>query len=295
MSKSKEVAEKLAGAVAALGMAATDFEEKLTRDDMSLPFLQMLQALSPVCQKGGEDYVPGAEASCLYNTVTQEVYPTLDNKGNPIPGLRVIDLVYVPSHIEWIPRAQGGGFVNEWSPEDAAKIRTVRGEQGDIIVEGSPVGTPGNQLQYTHTHYMFYLGEGGVLEPAVMSMSATQVRASKDWNARIMRQRLPNGAKAPRFFCVWDMSSRRRSNDQGTWFVPTFTRSDIKLVDEDVPPGSILALPNANDLITQCKDFVTSVREGQIKASQEARASTQTNDAPEGGPKVDAQGNDIPF
>ena len=293
---SKAVAEKFAGAIGALGEAAEAFDEKMTRDDMSLPFVQMLQALSPVCQKGGEDYVAGAEASCLFNTVTQEVYPTLDDKGNPIPGLRVIDLVYIPSHIEWIPRTQGGGFVNEWSPEEAAQIRTVRGDQGDIIAEGSPLGTPGNQLQYTHTHYMFYLGENNVLEPAVMSMSATQVRASKDWNARINRLRLPNGGRAPRFFGIWDVSSRRRSNDQGTWFVPTFARSDIKLVKGDgIPSGTLLALPDAEELISECKDFVTSVRDGQIKASQASRESTQTTDASEGSPNVDANDANIPF
>jgi len=224
------------------------------------------------------------------------VYSTFNDKGEPAAGMQVVDLVYPPSYVEWIPRTQGGGFVQEWTPEEAAQIRTVRGEQGDIIVEGSPMGTPGNQLQYTHTHYMFYLGEGGLLEPAVMSMAATQVRASKDWNARIARLRLPNGAKAPRFFGIWDLATRRRSNDQGSWFVPTFSRSAYNTTDKPEYAGTLLGLPNSNDVIRDCKDFVKSVREGQTKVSHAARESTQTQDggaAPAGGP--DATDADIPF
>jgi len=48
--------------------------ENFTTDDMQIPFIRILQALSPQLNKQDSMYIKGAEQGDIFNTVTQEVY-----------------------------------------------------------------------------------------------------------------------------------------------------------------------------------------------------------------------------
>jgi len=266
--------------LADLGQAAEQYVEAMGKDDMSIPFIQILQSLSPQCTKGEPEFIKGSEPSMLYNTVTKELRATQDDDGNQLVGMRIISLAYKASYIEWVPRSKGGGFVAEYDVGEGAGIPTHRNENNqDIISDGAGLGTPGNQLSYTHTHFVFIVGDDGSLEPAVLTMTSTQVKPSKDWNALIMNLRLPNGAKAPRFFGVWNVSTRRRSNDQGSWYVWEISKG-----------SDITALPNARQILNDCKAFVDGIQAGEHTADY-----TKENPAtPSGG--GDPEGDDdIPF
>ena len=65
--------------------------------------------------------------------------------------------------------------------------------------------------------------------------------------------------------------------------MPTFTRS-----------GTILELPESGALIQECKDFIQSVREGELKAQHAAREANQTS-GDGAAPAVNAEGENIPF
>lgn len=236
-----------------------EYRESLGQDDISIPFLQLLQSMSPQVKKGRPEYIKEAEESMVINTLTKDLYQTQDDDGNPVHELTVIPLAYSTYFVEWVPRANGGGFVAQYTVAEGMKAKTFRNDKSkDIILEGSPIGTPGNELAFTHTHFVFILGEDGQVTPAVVSMTSTQLKSSKNWNALINGQRLPGSAKRPpRFFGIWGVSTRRRSNTQGDWHVWSFEKV-----------SDVLSLPpeQAAYILDEATAFVEGVQSGEHKA-----------------------------
>jgi len=249
-----------------LAQAGEEHKETLGKDDMSIPFLQILQSLSPQCTKGEAEFIKGAEPSDLLNTVTQTLMKTRDDDNNVVKGPRVLPISYKRSFIEWIPRSQGGGIVEEYSVEDGLSIITQRSKETgqDIIQANSPLGTPGNQLNDTHTHFMFLINGDGTHEPVVLTMSSTQIKPSKDLNNMVSKQVLPDGRKAPRFFGIYDVTTQYRSNDQGSWYIWKFERATDVLED------------NKMAMFREAKEFVAGIETGEHKADH-SKSQGETN------------------
>ena len=88
-------------------------------DERKIPFLRILQSNSPECEEGGVKYLPGAKAGLLINTATKQLYSSL---------------IMVPcardhKYIEYVPRAQGSGFVGIRKPDDET-VLMLRAQQG---------------------------------------------------------------------------------------------------------------------------------------------------------------------
>ena len=286
----KEVATKKEAGLSAesideLALAGEEHKESLGKDDMSIPFLQILQSLSPQCTKGEAEFIKGSEPSDLLNTVTQSLIKTRDDDDNAIAGCQVMPVSYKRSFIEWVPRSQGGGIVQEYSVEDGLSIITQRSKETgqDIIQENSPLGTPGNQLNDTHTHFMFLITDDWSYEPVVLTMSSTQIKPSKDLNNMVSKQVLPDGRKAPRFFGIYDVTTQRRSNDQGSWYIWKFERVSDVLKSEKM------------DMFRDAKEFVVGIETGEHKADHSkagGEANPSTKVVVEAGSKEDPE---IPF
>jgi hypothetical protein len=260
-------------------------KEAMGKDDMSIPFFQILQQLSPQCTKGKPEFIKGAEPSDLFDTVTQRLFKTRDDDDNPVTGARIMPIHYKRSFIEWVPRAQGGGIVEEYSVDDGLSIVTRRNENNlDIIQEGSPLGTPGNQLNDTHTHFAFLLGDDGTWEPVILTMASTQIKSSKDLNNMVSKHTLPNGAKATRFFGVYSITTQQRTNDQGSWYVWKFEKVDDVVANNELLPAYRAA-----------KEFLEGIQAGEHKADyskMDGEANPSTDDAPKGDGKDD---DEVPF
>lgn len=256
-----------------LASAGEQYQESLGKDDMSIPFLQILQSLSPQCTRGEAEYIKGAEASDLLDTVTGEIFKTRDVNDESVDGVRILPVHYRRSFVEWVPRHKGGGFVKEWPVEEGLSISTARNESNaDIILDGSLLGTPGNQLADTHTHFVFRLKDDGGYDPMLMTMSSTQIKPSKDLNNLVSKLRLPDGRRAPRFFGIFGVSTRRRSNDQGSWYVWSFNKV-----------GDILA-DGRMELFREAKQFLEGISAGEHKVDFEkadgAAAATNAEEPP---------------
>ena len=48
--------------------------ENITTEDMQIPFIRIIQALSPQLQKDDPLYIKGAEQGDIFNTVTHQVW-----------------------------------------------------------------------------------------------------------------------------------------------------------------------------------------------------------------------------
>ena len=246
--------------------------EHLTQDDVSIPFMQILQQLSPQCVDGDPQYIDGAKPSMVYNTVTKELIETKEK------GFDFVPVSYKDTYVEWIPRNAGGGFVKEYSIADGDTIVTARNENGhDIIQEGSPLGTPGNQLNRTHTHFIFVLTDSGY-EPAVMTMAITQLKPSKNLNSLVNNHPIP-GAGVIRFAHVINARTEMRKNDQGSWYIWSWEYKG-NLEDEAI--------------FDAAQTFATGVKSGEHKADH-AKGDVDSGAAGGNASSNDDPGEDVPF
>lgn len=235
---------------------AADHKEAMDRKDMSIPFLQILQSLSPQCTRGEAEYIKGAEPSMLFDTVTKKTYPTRDDDDNAVPApVRILPVFYKTSFIEWVPRSKGGGYVDEYDYAVGSTAKTAKNDSGqDIIQNGSPVGTPGNQLVETHTHFVFVIQPDGSYEPAVMSMSSTAMKASRDLNTMVSKHRTANGQPAARFFGIYSITTQFKSNEKGSWYIPVFEKVS------DVQAEGLM------DMYRAAREFNEGIKAGEHKA-----------------------------
>ena len=77
--------------------------DSIGTEDMQIPFLRILQALSPEIQKNDPKFIKGASAGDLVNTVTGETWDGDD-------GVVVIPCGYTMKYLEFMLRDTGGGY-----------------------------------------------------------------------------------------------------------------------------------------------------------------------------------------
>jgi len=211
-AKTKEVKKKEDTEMAMYeGMDTSDGGgfENADGDSFSVPFIKVLQKLSPQVDEDHEDHIDGAKAGMLFNSVTGKLYPD---------GLNVIPCHYVRSFLEWIPRTSGGGLANVFEADAGASLlqTCTRDEETnrDILPNS-------NELQDTRVHYMLVEDDVDGFEPAIISLSRTQIKSSKDWMSKMKKWKLPNGNGAAMFAQVWKLGTKKRTKDDNTWSVLT--------------------------------------------------------------------------
>ena len=79
--------------------------------EMQIPFVRILQALSPQLNKKKPEFIEGASSSDMYNTVTGQFWDGEE-------GLVVVPCFQVTKYLEFVPRDQGGGYKGEIPAND---------------------------------------------------------------------------------------------------------------------------------------------------------------------------------
>lgn len=173
-----------------------------TGDDYSMPFLALLQDLSPQVKGAGK--IEGAEPGLLFNTVSGEIADEV----NFIPALT--EHVFV----EWIPRKQGGGFVGKHPPSS----EIVQKAKAASTAFGHYETPEGNGLQETFYVYgVLDLGDGRV-EPVAIAFASTKITVYKKWMTRVKLFTLDGRTSPPLFAHQVVISGARQSNRQGQEF-----------------------------------------------------------------------------
>ena len=244
------------------GFAGAGFEGT-GRDDMAIPFLSILQGLSPEVKRSEGAYIEGAQEGMLLNTVTKEVYDTTKEE------LVVIPCAYQRTLVEWRVREKGGGYVGEHSAAFEGASQTQRDDRGRDILPN------GNQLNDTRSFYVFIIKDDGTTAPAVITMTSTQIKKAKQWLMQQNLLRLTSGGKTytpPMFASKWRVETAPESNEKGSWFGWKFTHAGY------------LAGP-ADPLFMDAMAFHKSVTAGETKADIAKTAPATVN--PETGEQDD--------
>ena len=202
-----KISIELAEAITADAGARMGFEE-VTTDDLQMPFVRILHAMSPQLKKSDASFIGGAGQGDIFNTVTGQVW-----RGEK--GILVLPVYYQLKYIEFVLRSQGGGFVSELAGNSQEVKNAVRDKDTHMEMLES-----GNELVKTAQHYVQIVHEDGSLEQAIIDMKKTQLKKSRLWNSMMMMQR-EEGKVKPSFSNVYRLSTTEDSNDKGSWYTWT--------------------------------------------------------------------------
>lgn len=211
-------------------------------DDNIVPFIVLLQDMSPEVKKRNPEYVEGAEPGMLMNKATKKLYASDDAQSEALklPLLIFQPVAFDRAIIQWVPRIDGGGFVARHeltgTVEDTmkrigAKQMEVTDERGDKkLVWRSGDGK--HDLIDTRYHYGNILEDDGTLVPAVIGMSSTGHTASREWMT-LMTQKIRVGDRLivpPSWVKKYEVHSKAKTNAKGDFFV--FTVDDDGFIED---------------------------------------------------------------
>ena len=230
--------------------------------EMQIPFVRILQALSPQLNKKKPEFIEGASSSDMYNTVTGQYWDGEE-------GLVVVPCYQTTKYLEFVPRDQGGGYKGEIPVNDPILQRTSREGSKEILPHG-------NELVKSDHHYCLVVDADGGFQPAVIDMKSSQLKVSRRWKTQIAMQKIKHpktGAMVtPAVYAtMWRLSTTEESNDQGTW-------GNYQIAKE--------SLVTDRDLLLEAKAFRESIMAGEVKAAKDPEHAS---------PAQDDDDNDIPF
>jgi len=232
--------------------------------EMQIPFVRILQAMSPQLKKREAEYIEGSEQGDMFNTVTKQHWTGED-------GIVVIPCFQTTKYLEFTPRDQGGGFRGEIAPTDPILKRTERMGAKEMLPTG-------NELVKSDQHYCLVVEPDGTYQPVVIDMKSSQLKVSRRWKTQIAMQKIthPRDGRMvtpPLFATQWKFTTVEESNDQGTWF--NYSIEKIGLLED-------------RQLLQEAKSFRDSVAAGEVKAAADPEATAHTD-------ARSADGEEIPF
>lgn len=231
-----------------------------TAADYSIPFVKLLQALSPELTDPAKK-IKGAEAGQILNSVTKDV---------------ANEIFFVPvdrqhSFIEWVPREKGGGFAGRHDESSPEVQKAKSANAGSVLGLKS---SKGNDLKETFTLFGLILPSADAQTSdgryACIAFDSTKIKEYKDMMYKLDSSKV----RAPLFANRLRISSRAQKNAKGNSFNFAITHAiGEDLVQSLIAPGTAL--------FEEAKAFHTMVRSGQAKA--DFSKQDQDDTAPDAG------------
>lgn len=253
----------------------TGFENQ-DNSDIQVPFLRILQALSPEVKPVEKGGVAGAAVGKLFNTVTQECYD---------------EVLFVPSvtkHIfnEWIPITEGGGFVATYDVQDPF-VQKCQIEAKAAELPFGKIKTPdGHDLVETFDVYGILVTPNSDPMPVIVSFTSSKIKVYRKWMSgiRMFVLNTPNGKIKPDLFAhLTKISTQDEKNKVGQEY-SNFRMAPAK--------GSLLEslLGSKDELFQAGRAMYDMVKAGIAKADMSTADKSEDGEA-----RFDADGNKIPF
>lgn len=167
--------------------------ENVGTDDMIIPRIELIQALSPVRKKSDSAYIDGAEEGMLYNNVTRALYGT---------EVTVVPVYYSKQYLVWKDRKMGGGGSNGYRGAFANEALAR-----DAI---AALGEEGLEVSDTAQHFVL-VRNGNDWQEAVISMSKSKVKVSKRWNSLMRLTNTDSFSRAYKLSSTVETNARNES------------------------------------------------------------------------------------
>jgi hypothetical protein len=213
-----------------------------TKDEGVIPFTKIMQPLSPEVGT-----VPMATPGVFLNAATNKVSREL----------LVVPVDIRWSYTEWVPRDQGGGFVQDWGENELGWQDKCEADQKFAY---QPVTKDGHNILRGRHVFMFSVDEIGDFERTIFPMAGTALKVAKQWSTMLEYAPKVNTSKGmitpAYFYYTYRIVSEEVKNSKGRWFVPKVTAniSDNKYQTVfDLPNGKAIweaAVKLRNDLVS---------------------------------------------
>jgi hypothetical protein len=243
-----QVATKKEGALATnlFEADANKGAQNISQEDLALPFLKVLGQLSPEVNKRDGKYVEGAEPGKIINTVSNELYDSIN----------VLPVFYKRQYVEWQDRGTSTGAPVAIHEADSDIVSQTTRDKS--FKDRLPSG---NYLENTANHFVILLGDSPTT--ALISMKATQLKVSRKWNSMMLGIKMQgkNGLFTPPTYShIYNLKTVQMSNDKGTWF------------GWDVSKVGPVSDKGVYDI---AKTFAERVGKGEIQAKPETQEETK--------------------
>lgn len=265
-------------ALAELDMAALTADagasvSDMTADDIALPYLSILQALSPQVQPGKAEYIEGAVASMLFNTVSQDVYD-----GRKV-GVLFVPCYYERRYVEWVDRDQGGGFVADYDIDSDIMSFTKKDDKGKARMP------TGNLIVETAYHYGLYQDPNSkIWTQCVLTLKSTGLKVNRKWNNELSTTKIPGTElTAPRWLYPYHLTTWLESKKNNSWW-----QLKVDRVEKDSVPT-----PVSRAVYDKAKIFHNLAKGGEVKRAVEKELPA--DDAASSGGGGGHHDDDMPF
>jgi len=260
----KAVAEKVDNLPSAdvMDLIAEDAGVGLDYDtsELQIPFIRIIQALSPQIKKSDPAYIAGAGQGDIFNTVTGQHWSGEE-------GIIVVPCYQETKYLKFKPREQGGGFLGELAKGDPDVARTTRSGAKEILPDG-------NELVKSDQHYCLIMNEEGIPGFGIIDMKSSGLKVSRRWKTQLkmMTVKHPKTGQlvTPSLFSTqWKLSVVEESNDMGSWF--NWTIAQAGFVQE-------------REIYDAAKNFRQSIETGAAKAVAEDLVDEEAHESGEAAP-----------
>lgn len=246
-------------------MAGAGFDG-MDADDQIVPFVRMLQALSPEVAKKSER-IEGAKAGMFINTATKDVFESFYFV--PVSTRQV--------YVEWRSREDGGGIVaqHEVRSDVVANARAKATKFNDLRT------ADGNELIQTYYVAGLMLDSADDVDgtPVMLSFTSSGIKAYKQGIGGLMKF----SRNTPLFAHRLLIQSSEMENDRGAWSTWAIgpanpvagnwrAGTSASLIDPSGPQGALLQAAH---------DFLQSYQAGDVKTNETAGAASTDSDEEE--------------
>lgn len=247
-------------------------------DSFAIPFLTVLQKMSPQVDEDHAKYIDGAKAGMLYNTVTGKVY---DGK----IGVVIIPAAFKRSFILWGGREGDGGFKGEFTVDQFEALKAdpanrIVEHEGRAYVSDEKGQFDSKKSDYyadTRCHFVVVIDpETGEYGNAMISLSSSQIKSSKMLMTSLQQKKVKTARgmlTPPTYANMVRLTTVGQSNDKGSWSVMQFAIegmvTDVNLFNEArefynaVSKGEVVVDHSKNEPSTQAADVTDKPQEAE--------------------------------
>lgn len=227
-------------------------QESMSKEDLMIPRLTILQQMSDQVNKRHGSYVKGAEPGMILDNVANVA---LDGES----GIEVVPISYRRAHLEWKP--DRGGLVADHGADSSCLSNCSRGTRGEYITDS------GNEIVPTGEYFVFLVDPTGYT-PALISMAKSQLKKARQWNSmmnRLMIEASGQKINPAMFWTSYQLTTVPEENDQGSWF-----GWSIKINHDSQSGGIMKNHPQGSEIYMAAREFKEQVAKGEVQVSSES-------------------------
>jgi hypothetical protein len=221
------------------------------KDELTIPFLKVLQPLTPQAQEGNPDYVPGSKPGMFYNTSSTKL-----NDGKA--GIICAVISHHKSYTQWLP--ERGGLVKDWMDDEGWQA-LCEPDQRHVF---NPVTKEGHNIVKGRNFYLFNINlEDETYDPSVFAFTSTNLRTANRWSNFLNNDTFRAEGRIyvyPHYYRLYRFSTEFRSNAKGSWFTTKVEKLFIGGKQQNLQETSKLIWDAAIE-------FQKSLNEGTIRSS----------------------------